>query len=381
MAALYLFLGNGVVISQTASLSLDGTVYDAESKAPLVGAIVTVLGKQDQRTATDQFGKFSIPVFTASPQEIQVTYLGFKPIEVTVTPDKQATIQLEPDEKSLGTVEVRSERIRPEGTKSLSIESIDRETISRNQTASLGTLLGNIQGVTFASFGSNIQLPIIHGLYGNRILILNNGFKHGFQNWGSDHAPEIDIQSAESISVIKGAAAVRFGPDALGGAVVTESHSMPFNNRLSGSAVAGFQTNGRGFNTGLNLAEGFENFSWHLGGNVTIVGDRHAPDYMLTNTGAREYSAYGGAKFKINNNLIAKANYSFMRQNLGILRASIGSSGAALIRNFEADRPVIIRDFSYDINEPNQFVSHHLASLKLDWNINPDNHVGFRYVF
>ncbi len=381
MTALYLFLGNGVAMAQTASLTLDGIVYDAENNAPLVGAMVTVLGKQDQRAATDQFGKFSIPVFTASPQEIQITYLGFKPVKVTISPDKQATIQLEPDEKSLGTVEVRSERIRSEGTKSLSIESIDRETISRNQTASLGTLLGNIQGVTFASFGSNIQLPIIHGLYGNRILILNNGFKHGFQNWGSDHAPEIDIQSAESISVIKGAAAVRFGPDALGGAVVTESHSMPFNSRLSGSTVAGFQSNGRGFNTGLNLSEGYENFSWHVGGNINIVGDRHAPDYMLTNTGAREYSAFGGAKFKISENLVAKANYSFMRQNLGILRASIGSSGAALIRNFEADRPVIIRDFSYDINEPNQFVSHHLASLKLDWSIDPDNHVSFRYAF
>ncbi|MGY6520777.1 MAG: TonB-dependent receptor [Mongoliitalea sp.] len=381
LTALGLFLCQEIVFAQSANPTIEGIIYDAESKKPLIGAIVSALAEPNARTATDQDGRFLLSISTNTQQEIEIAYLGYKTQRVTISPGRQASIQLELDEKSLGAVEVRSERIRSEGTKSLSIANIDRETISRNQTASLGALLGNIQGVTFASFGSNIQLPIIHGLYGNRILILNNGFKHGFQNWGSDHAPEIDIQSAESISVIKGAAAVRFGPDALGGAVVTESHSMPFNSRLNGSAVAGFQTNGRGFNTGVNLSEGYENFSWHVGGNVNIVGDRHAPDYMLTNTGAREYSAFGGAKFKIRENLIAKANYSYMRQNLGILRASIGSSGAALIRNFEAERPVIIRDFSYDINEPNQFVSHHLASLKLDWNIDEDNHVSFRYAF
>ncbi|UJP66149.1 TonB-dependent receptor [Mongoliitalea daihaiensis] len=381
IAALSLFLWSNSFASQRVDHTIEGTVYDAESKFPLAGAIISLVGEESNRVATDQQGKFVLPIGAADKGEIRITYVGFKPVQTTVKSGEKAVINLETDEKSLGAVEIRGDRIRTEGTKSLSIESIDRELISRNQTASLGTLLGNIQGVTFASFGSNIQLPIIHGLYGNRILILNNGFKHGFQNWGSDHAPEIDIQSAESISVIKGAAAVRFGPDALGGAVVTESHSMPFNSELNGSAVAGFQSNGRGFNTGINLSEGYGNFSWHLGGNVNIVGDRHTPDYMLTNTGAREYSAFGGAKFKISDNLIAKANYSFMRQNLGILRASIGSSGAALIRNFEAERPVIIRDFSYDINEPNQFVSHHLASLKLDWSIDPDNHVSFRYAF
>lgn len=376
-----LFLHVASVKAQNTSLYLEGVVYDAQSKLPLIGAIVSIDSAPDERIATNVDGSFRLPSRQNEAVDALVSFLGYKTLKVNLIPGILNKIFLELDETSLSEVEIQGEKFREEGTRSLSISSIGREEISRNATASLGTLLSGIQGVSFASFGSNIQLPIIHGLYGNRILILNNGFKHGFQNWGADHAPEIDIQSAESISVIKGAAAVRFGPDALGGAVITESHSMPFNKRLSGSAVAGFQTNGRGFNTGVNLSEGYGNWSWHVGGNVNIVGDRHTPDYMLTNTGAREYSAFGGAKIKINENLIAKANYSFMRQNLGILRASIGSSGAALIRNFEADRPVFIRDFSYEINEPNQFVGHHLASLKLDWNIDTVHHVSFRYAF
>ncbi|MDX5477148.1 MAG: TonB-dependent receptor plug domain-containing protein, partial [Cyclobacteriaceae bacterium] len=313
--------------------------------------------------------------------EAHVTYLGYKPAKTILAGGVVNRVYLEPDETNLSEVEIKAEKIREEGTKSLSISSIGKEEITRNATASLGTLLSGIQGVSFASFGANIQLPIIHGLYGNRILILNNGFKHGFQNWGSDHAPEIDIQSAESISVVKGAAAVRYGPDALGGAVITESHSLPLHSKLSGSVNSGFQTNGRGYHAGFNVSEGYERFSWNMGGSMNIVGDRHTRDYLLTNTGAREWSFYSGAKYKFSEKLIARTHYSFMRQNLGILRASIGSSGAALIRNFEAERPVIIRDFSYAINEPNQFVTHHLASVKLDWNPAPDNYLSFRYAF
>ncbi|MGY6742736.1 MAG: TonB-dependent receptor [Cecembia sp.] len=376
-----LFLLASPLQAQEMNTSLEGTVYDAQSKMPLIGAIIQIETDPVNRQASQGDGSFRFNLAKTEKVKANISYLGYKTLTTLLEPGKQNRVYLEPDETSLSAVEVQGDKIRDEGTRSLSISNIGREEISRNTTASLGTLLSGIQGVSFASFGSNIQLPIIHGLYGNRILILNNGFKHGFQNWGSDHAPEIDIQGAESISVVKGAAAVRYGPDALGGAVITESHSLPLQTRLNGSLHSGFQTNGRGFNAGFNLAEGYERFSWNAGGSLNIVGDRHAPDYMLTNTGAREFSLYSGAKYRIRDNLVLRGNYSFMRQNLGILRASIGSSGAALIRNFEADRPVIIRDFSYDINEPNQFVTHQLASIKLDWNPSEENYFSFRYAF
>ena len=47
----------------------------------------------------------------------------------------------------------------------------------------LASAIEDEQGISLISVRFNVQLPIIHGLYGNRILILNNGLKHGFQNW------------------------------------------------------------------------------------------------------------------------------------------------------------------------------------------------------
>lgn len=381
IASIGLILYHSSLLAQNNAQTINGIVYDAQSKSPLVGAIIQIETDPVIRSASQGDGTFSFSLVQTTAIEAKVSYLGYKTQRTRLNPGKENRIYLEADETNLSEVEIQGERFRAEGTRSLSVSSIGQEEISRNTTGSLGTLLSGIQGVSFASFGSNIQLPIIHGLYGNRILILNNGFKHGFQNWGSDHAPEINIQSAESITVVKGAAAVRYGPDALGGAVITESHSLPLQTRLNGALHSGFQSNGRGFNAGFNIAEGYEDFSWHAGGSMNLVGDRRAPDYLLSNTGAREYSLYSGAKYKIKENLLARANYSFIRQNLGILRSSIGNSGAALIRNFEADRPVIIRDFSYDISEPNQYVTHQLASIKLDWNPEEENYFGFRYAF
>lgn len=372
-------------MGQVSNHVFSGQIYDAETKDPLIGAIVQRLDAPEKITATDVSGYFEFKNSDLSISEaileVKISYVGYEKVTALLKPNIKNEIFLQFTNASLAEIEVRGAKFREEGTKSLSVNTVGRELIERNVNASLGEVLSGIQGITFASFGSNIQLPIIHGLYGNRILILNNGFKHGFQNWGTDHAPEIDIHTAESISVVKGAAAVRYGPDALGGTVITETNSLPLNTGMQGNVQTGFQSNGLGYNSSFNLGAGGEKISWSLGGRASIVGDRHTPDYVLTNSGAREYSFHGGLRYQVSPRFSAKAYVSYVDQNLAILRASIGSSGAALIRNFEASRPVIIRDFSYDIAEPNQVSKHHLASVKMNWNYADDNFLSFRYAF
>ena len=75
------------------------------------------------------------------------------------------------------------------GTKTISQQSINLNDKGVDRTLSLANIASEIDGVTFISSGSNVERPVIHGFYGNRILVLNNYLKHGFQNWGDDHAP------------------------------------------------------------------------------------------------------------------------------------------------------------------------------------------------
>ena len=53
-------------------------------------------------------------------------------------------------------------------------------------------------------------------MYGSRVAILNNGVKMAEQEWGVEHAPNIDINNYQHIDVVK-ASALKFGGDAIGG--------------------------------------------------------------------------------------------------------------------------------------------------------------------
>ena len=192
--------------------------------------------------------------------------------------------------------------------------------------------------MTFSSAGSNVQLPIIHGLSGNRILVLNNGLIHGFQNWGNEHAPEIDISAANSITVVKGAAGVRFGPEALGGAIIVESNPLTLESPFQTNIGTGFQTNGLGVNTNFEVKNGSKNWSYFLNGNYTRIGDRKAPDHILTNTGKEEI-AFSFGVLRHFKNLDIKVNYSFIDQNLALLRAAFVSSGPAICLLYTSPSP------------------------------------------
>ncbi|MCH8533713.1 MAG: TonB-dependent receptor [Flavobacteriaceae bacterium] len=340
-----------------------GLVVDEITQLPLPDAFVESIDQKDVYGITDKNGKFQI-LATSSKAQFSVQYFGYETKIIELNKNEEAQIILTPTENQLEEILLTSTKNPLErGIKSLSQITINQEVLQKNSSARLGDVLSRIDGVTFISTGQNVQLPVIHGLYGNRILILNNGFKHGFQNWGSDHAPEIDVSGAEMVRVVKGASSVKYGPDALGGAVVIENNSLALNRGFYGRTTTSYQTNGRGYGLNTSFGEGKENFSYHIGGNFNQIGDRRAPGYNLTNTGARDYALQGGLRYDYKD-WTFKANYSLVNQTLGILRASVGSSGPALIRNMEAPRPTFIKPFSYKINEPNQEIQHQLASLK-----------------
>ncbi|MFM9075334.1 MAG: TonB-dependent receptor, partial [Bacteroidota bacterium] len=69
--------------------------------------------------------------------------------------------------------------------------------------------------------------PVIHGVHSQRILILNHGVRQEGQQWGAEHAPEIDPLIASDIQVIKDASAIRYGVDAIGGVVVVNPPALP----------------------------------------------------------------------------------------------------------------------------------------------------------
>ncbi len=345
--------------------SVSGKVLDADTEETVPYAVIRVEGTE-KYTSTDREGNFKIDGLCSKKNTLIISCIGYADSTRDHEHDSEIHFYLAQEVTGLDEVTIQAQRTKEKGTETISQVTIGKVEIDGNPTQSLAAILSRQQGVTYASAGTNVQLPVIHGLYGNRILVLNNGLKHGFQNWGTDHAPEIDIASANSITVVKGAAGVRYGPEALGGAIIVEPNSLLLNNPFYAELGTGYQTNGKGYNANVALGKGTERWSFFANGNYTRIGDRNTPDYSLTNSG-KEEKAIGLGVLHHLDQWDFKVNYSFVDQNLALLRASIATSPDSFTRAINANEPIIINPFSYDIGQPSQTTQHHLAKAEINW--------------
>ncbi len=356
--------------NQNCSCCISGQVLDKESKAPIPFATV-ILKNTEKYAITNSEGNFLIEDVCPEQYTLVISCLSYANLTSEHghghdAHDAHPHFYLTQELTGLEAVTIQAESRKERGTETLSQTTIGKAALKTNPTQSLAASLAEVEGVTYTSAGVNVQLPVVHGLSGNRISVLNNGLKHAFQNWGNEHAPEIDISTANNITVIKGAAGVKYGPEALSGVILVKPTPLLLDLPLYANLGTGFQTNGRGINTNLEFGKGGKRWSYFANGSYTKIGDRRAPEYNLTNTGKIEIAFGLGVLYHIKN-WDFKVHYSFIDQNLPFLRASFVNSPGAVIQAINSDRPIIVDPFSFDINEPNQEIQHHLVKGEINW--------------
>ncbi len=109
----------------------------------------------------------------------------------------------------------------------------------RRQSGSLGESLAEIPSVSNIQTGSGVGVPVIRGLSGNRIRVLQDGIGVNYQQFGNRHPANLDPFLTERIEVIRGVASLFYGSDAFGGAVNAISPSIVYD------AVEGATAHGR----------------------------------------------------------------------------------------------------------------------------------------
>lgn len=110
---------------------------------------------------------------------------------------------------------------------SQSVEFISKDEISRHLSGSLMQTLDRVAGVDYIGIGSGQSKPMIRGLAFNRVVVSEEGVRHEAQQWGADHGLEIDQFSVSKVKLIKGAASLALGSEAIGGVVFLEREKMP----------------------------------------------------------------------------------------------------------------------------------------------------------
>lgn len=385
---LFLILMSNNSVAQDCKSILLGEIIDFHDNTPLEGALVSVTGKSFQTQSTKE-GKFNFIGLCDGVIELEVSHPDCKSqfITIEITGDTYKKIRLEHHLEELDEVKVIGDK--PNHTNSTQEERLSQNDIQKYSGNSLGDALKNLTGVTSLNTGANIVKPVIQGLNGSRVLILNNNVRMQDMEWGEEHAPNVDINSNQDISVIKGAAALEYGGDAIGGVIIMNPLPIARVDSLFGKTQINLFSNGRGGNITSVLTKSFATGLYiKAQGSYKKLGDLEAPNYLLSNTGIQE----NGITFSIGKRDFKQGwegYYSFFNSDIGILRASHIGNIDDLIQSINNQEPNLINDFSYTINRPNQEVSHHLAKVNYyrrfeglgKWNIQYDfqNNRRFEY--
>lgn len=347
-------------MTQNCDFTFLGELTDFHDGTPIVGAAIYIK-TLDRYTTSDENGKFKIEGLCNQEITLVISHVACetKTISYKIDSDTYKAISLEHHLEELNEVSVQGSTVK-RATVTAQETVLKSEVITKYSALSLGDALKEVPGVSSINTGNAIVKPMINGLYGSRLLILTNNVRLQDQEWGVEHAPNIDINGADQISVIKGSGALAFGGDAIGGVVVVKPRRTVAKDTLYGRVILGAQTNGRGYNFTSTINKNFAS-GWFASvqGSLRQNGDFKAPDYYLTNTGVQSQSASFRAGKKTFESGF-EVYYSYLYNEIGILRSAHIGSVDGLITSIESGQPSIIRDFSYDIQNPKQEVTHHL---------------------
>ncbi|MBG6187014.1 TonB-dependent receptor [Flavobacterium sp. CAN_S2] len=344
---------------------------------PLSGSHIHIGTKT---VSSDVSGNYSIKKLPAGNIKVFVSYVGFKSVDtlVNISGDQVLNFSLKENTDQLQEVVVRQKANTL--NKSILEQKIKTETIEKFSNQTLGDILKEIAGVSSLKTGSSVVKPVINGLFGSRVPVINNNVRLEDQEWGTEHAPNFDVNAAGKITVIKGASGLQYGGDAVGGLVVIEPVAVK-RDTLFGKTILNLASNGRGGSVSTSLHKGNDKgWSWNALGTFKYSGDKEAPDYVLSNSGNREANFSGDVKFTGKKYDIS-GYYSFYNTTIGILSASHTGNVNDLYNSITNKIPSVVNDFTYTIKNPKQKVQHHLAKLNYNYYFDETASLAVQYSF
>ena len=361
-------LSTSLAQSQKCKIVLSGVVVDASNNAPLDRAVVEIR-ELGLKFITDLEGHYHFYNLCEGNYTMVVNHISCDSITLKIQIQKNLIKNFRLPH-SLNELETVSVSAKKDITLNTIKEELSNKIIDATRGQSLGEILKNVNGVAVLQTGSTIFKPVIHGLHSQRILLVNNGVRLESQQWGGDHAPEIDPFIADKFIVLKGAGALRFGNDAIAGAVLIEPKPLPKKAGKMGEINTTYFSNSRQYvingmfeASPRNLPE----FSYRIQATYKKGGNAKTPDYWLYNTGLEElnYSATAGWR---KNRFNTEFFFSSFQTSLGIFLGAHVGNLTDLQNAIESIRPIQnIDQFSYDIIRPSQSVHHVTAKSKTQY--------------
>jgi outer membrane receptor protein involved in Fe transport len=280
-----------------ASDSIRGRVADSTG-TPVAGVHVTLV-ELARAATTDSRGGFVFGDVPAGRYTIVARRLGYaaasRVIRVTAGERQPVDIRLTRIATDIEPVVVTATRDATDVANSpLPVAQLSGDRLQREQSVSLSGAIDRMPGVHNLTTGQQIGKPVVRGLAGARVLVLDNGHRLEDYSWSDEDGPSIDARLAQRVEVIRGPASVLYGSDAIGGVINVIPAALP-DASGGGFTRTQVELTGATNNREAGLVLGAEGARSRLGWRATAIArfaeDMNTPDGKLENT---KYSAVTG---------------------------------------------------------------------------------------
>lgn len=250
-----------------------------------------------------------------------------------------------------------------------SIQQVKLSSLQKTPRVQLMKQLSLEPSVSSIASGAGINKPVIRGLSFNQIQLFAQGTRVDNQTWDDRHDIGISGTGFTQVEIVNGPAALLYGPNAMGGALVFHETAPGINEKLNGFAQVGYFGNSIGTNIDAGIREGNEHFYYSLNAGFQMhanyvqgEGDEDqnagggeedkplAPNSKFTNFALKGMVGTRNAKSQ------HQLNYSLYDQSLGIIEdESQQNNPPGQGQKEERD---------YEMEAPYQHVSTHIISTE-----------------
>ena len=284
--------------NQTGSLA--GHVIDAESGQPVGWTTVVIEGLKRARVS-DAEGYFFFANVPPGAYVLQSLHVGYHEarFEVEVVAGDTTHVDLVIGHESLHVegILVEGERTSPVSPLQTPEVVFSGSKLRQNLSRTIAETIDYEPGIAQRSMGPAPSRPVLRGLGGDRLLMVEDGERTGdLSGSSSDHAVAIEPMTTERIEVVRGPRTLLYGSNALAGVVNVVRGYVPSErpDGFGGSVIYQGESVNRGLSGGLTLEQGLGPLALRFDSSLRNADDIATPHGKLANTDIRTGNASVG---------------------------------------------------------------------------------------
>ena len=273
--------------------ALAGHVVDSDTGEPVPWATVVVEGINRGRVS-DTGGYFLFPALTPGVYTLQTLHLGYRDarFEVRIEPGETTRVDLRIGHEPLHMDEtvVEDDRGRPLSPLQKPEVVFSGSKLRQNLSRTIAETMDYEPGVAQRTMGPAPARPVLRGLSGDRLLVLEDGERTGDLSAScADHAVAIEPMTTERIEVVRGPGTMLYGSNALGGVVNVVRGYVPSERPQgrNGSFTWQAESVTGGLSAGLAFEQPLGPLAMRFDSSLRNAGEVATPRGPLVNTDIR----------------------------------------------------------------------------------------------